>query len=538
MGDRAVHSSREDSRKPAAGEYHSRDFEWEEVRREWEATFGPLDGTTLDIQRSQWQHQEETFGQLKPVNVTGGGKECCFSGGSSSRHEASGTNGKKQQRKQQEGPQQQQQRERQRRKQDERKKPTLDPQDVDARSGTAEPGSEAWDGFHQQHRTAQFFKERRYLLHAFPQILSLESHSAEGHAPLESHLAERVAPAADSAACDSLPCHVASSTCDPPWILEVGCGSGSSAVAVLRATTQVCMAACDISPTAVSLTAHTLSHALGEQTVSQRFRGFVCDVAQDNLQATLMSRFNASRFNAPGRNECPAVSTSSEPAPLVASSTPSPPSRSNESVHGCTPPMTPPSLRPFRAALLVFTLSALHPDRMRHALRQIHAVLAPGGRLLFRDYGVCDMVMFRLQQQRVEGQVNGQLNGKKMELSQEGKEQTEQGREEQGRAGAGEESRREQPPNEPGQSRVSSPCTPGNSVRMCGVPGSAIARLYERGDGTLAYFFQLEEVREMMGAAGFECEEMEYCCVRNENRRKGREMKRVWVHGVYRKALG
>ncbi|CAI5534841.1 unnamed protein product [Closterium sp. Naga37s-1] len=157
------------------------------------------------------------------------------------------------------------------------------------------------------------------------------------------------------------------------------CDISPTAVSLTQclATTQVCLAACDISPTAVSLTTHTLSHALGQHTATRRFRGFVCDVAQGDLQAALTSRFTA-----PG----------------------------------------------------------------------IHSVLAPGGLLLFRDYGVFDMVMFRLQQQ--------------------------------------------------------------------------------------PYFFSVEEVRVLTGAAGFECEEVEYCCVRNENRRKGREMKRVWVHGVFKKGSG
>ncbi|CAI5468194.1 unnamed protein product [Closterium sp. Yama58-4] len=246
-------------------------------------------------------------------------------------------------------------------------------------------------------------------------------------------------------------------SCHPPWILEVGCGSGSSALAILRATTRVCLAACDISPTAVSLTTHTLSHALGEHTATHRFRGFVCDVAQGDLHAAL-----ASRFTAPGVSEPPAVPTSgesgvsSEFSPMQASPSPAPPSGFNESALVSVPPTARPSPPEFRAALCIFTLSALHPDHMLHALRQIRSVLAPGGLLLFRDYGVFDMVMFR-------------------------------------------------------------------------------DRLYERGDGTLAYFFSVEEVRVLMGAAGFECEEVEYCCVRNENRRKGREMKRVWVHGVFRK---
>ncbi|UYV61565.1 METTL6, partial [Cordylochernes scorpioides] len=48
-------------------------------------------------------------------------------------------------------------------------------------------------------------------------------------------------------------------------------------------------------------------------------------------------------------------------------------------------------------ATLVFVLSALHPDKMAVALRNIHRVLRPRGRVCFRDYGLYDQAMLRFK---------------------------------------------------------------------------------------------------------------------------------------------
>jgi methyltransferase-like protein 6 len=45
--------------------------------------------------------------------------------------------------------------------------------------------------------------------------------------------------------------------------------------------------------------------------------------------------------------------------------------------------------------LLIFTLSAVHPDNMADVLRVAFSGLRPGGALLFRDYGLYDMPSMR-----------------------------------------------------------------------------------------------------------------------------------------------
>ncbi|CAL5075893.1 unnamed protein product [Urochloa decumbens] len=60
-------------------------------------------------------------------------------------------------------------------------------------------------------------------------------------------------------------------------------------------------------------------------------------------------------------------------------------------------------------------------------------------------------------------------------------------------------------------------------------------REYMRSDGTLSYFFTLDTVRELFRAAGLIELELEYCCVKSVNRKNGKKMQRVWVHGKFQK---
>ncbi|KAE8725821.1 Methyltransferase family protein isoform 4 [Hibiscus syriacus] len=60
-------------------------------------------------------------------------------------------------------------------------------------------------------------------------------------------------------------------------------------------------------------------------------------------------------------------------------------------------------------------------------------------------------------------------------------------------------------------------------------------REYMRSEGTRSYFFCLDTVRNLFICAGFIELEIEYCCVKSVNRRNGKSMKRVWVHGKFQK---
>lgn len=62
-------------------------------------------------------------------------------------------------------------------------------------------------------------------------------------------------------------------------------------------------------------------------------------------------------------------------------------------------------------------------------------------------------------------------------------------------------------------------------------------KMYQRQDGTLAYFFEIDELKLLFLNAGFVPEELEYCCVRQTNRKRQLVMDRVFVHGVFRKEV-
>lgn len=59
--------------------------------------------------------------------------------------------------------------------------------------------------------------------------------------------------------------------------------------------------------------------------------------------------------------------------------------------------------------------------------------------------------------------------------------------------------------------------------------------MYKRGDGTLAYFFSTEALAERACAAGFEVDECRYITVINRNKKRKLELRRVFIHGVFRK---
>ncbi|KAL4534083.1 hypothetical protein Ndes2437B_g03383 [Nannochloris sp. 'desiccata'] len=64
-------------------------------------------------------------------------------------------------------------------------------------------------------------------------------------------------------------------------------------------------------------------------------------------------------------------------------------------------------------------------------------------------------------------------------------------------------------------------------------PGESL--VYQRSDGTLSSFFSIERMENLAHEAGFQVVECEYVTTFVKNRKKGTEMKRVFVHGVFKK---
>ncbi|OEL20576.1 Methyltransferase-like protein [Dichanthelium oligosanthes] len=256
-------------------------------------------------------------------------------------------------------------------------------------------------------------------------------------------------------------------------ILEVGCGNGSTAVSILRSSESITVFACDCSKDTLEKANEIISNTKGID-IKDRFHPFLMDVSKETFPDWLFCNAYPSHHKV--RKEQPDFL------------------RENQC---CVSGMD--------FVTMIFTLSAIPFTIMPSTIEQCVSVLKPRGLLLFRDYGLYDMTMLRfLPHQRVG------------------------------------------------------------------------FREYMRTDGTLSYFFTLDTVRELFHAAGlievalkffnmfsgisityvvytpFLIQvhklltadlhlptalqlELEYCCVQSVNRKNGKKMQRVWVHGKFQK---
>ncbi|XP_077454289.1 tRNA N(3)-cytidine methyltransferase METTL6 isoform X2 [Stigmatopora argus] len=119
-------------------------------------------------------------------------------------------------------------------------------------------------------------------------------------------------------------------------LLEAGCGVGNCIFPLLEDGRDIFVYACDFSPRAVDFVKKN------PQFCPERCAVFQCDLTRDDL-----------------RDNVPEGSVD--------------------------------------LATLIFVLSAIHPDKMASALRNVHGVLKSGGAVLFRDYGVRDHAMRRFK---------------------------------------------------------------------------------------------------------------------------------------------
>jgi methyltransferase-like protein 6 len=122
-------------------------------------------------------------------------------------------------------------------------------------------------------------------------------------------------------------------------VLDLGCGVGNTTLPLLQLNPSLKLWSCDFSPNAVTLMQQC------EAFDSTRCTAFVNDVTSDPLTHHVAT----------------------------------------ESIDKC---------------LLIFVLSAINPDMVVHSLQNLAAVMKPGGRVLFRDYGIYDMAEIRLAEQK------------------------------------------------------------------------------------------------------------------------------------------
>ncbi|XP_072959044.1 uncharacterized protein [Typha angustifolia] len=204
--------------------------------------------------------------------------------------------------------------------------------------------SEAWRRFHRRHATGRFFKERRYLLKEFPELVSCG---------------------------------------DSVKVLEVGCGNGSTVLPILRASQTIVVYGCDCSEDIIEKAKEIVATSNGVP-VKNHFLPFVLDLSVDNFPDWLFcmscqSSSNENRTLSQDANQ--ENLTRSDPSSLG----------ENQCCVGGVDIVT-----------LIFTLSAVPFNKMSLIIEKCLSVLKPGGLVLFRDYGLYDMTMLRfLPDQRV-----------------------------------------------------------------------------------------------------------------------------------------
>ncbi|XP_015644557.1 uncharacterized protein [Oryza sativa Japonica Group] len=105
------------------------------------------------------------------------------------------------------------------------------------------PPSEAWTSFHRRHTCGKFFKERRYLLKEFPELLNSK---------------------------------------DSAKVLEVGCGNGSTVVPILRSSPSTTVYACDCSKETLEKANEIVCSTKGVE-VKDRFHPFLLDASKETF---------------------------------------------------------------------------------------------------------------------------------------------------------------------------------------------------------------------------------------------------------------
>ncbi|KAL3789572.1 hypothetical protein ACHAWO_009135 [Cyclotella atomus] len=280
--------------------------------------------------------------------------------------------------------------------------------------------AQCWDDFHTAHSHGNFFKPRRYILKCFPCILN--------HCAADNNLAQNI------------------ENCNQRYrlVLEVGCGSGSSCLPILKHCNdehkQTKILACDCSAVAVDVCKSVIESSK-DTIVVKNFGAFVSDPSLEvgEAETTFPEDVKAAYEKLTG-----------------------------EKTEGVN------DIGLADVVLMVFVLSAVPPKRVTRFMKQIFNTAKSGGKVCFRDYALYDLPMMRFKETHY----------------------------------------------------VHSTCSDSDG---------AAPRLYERGDGTLSRFFDLETVKCIFEAAGFVEEDLRYATVFNENRKTGDRLKRAFVHSVFRK---
>ncbi|KAH1229858.1 Methyltransferase-like protein 6 [Glycine max] len=224
-------------------------------------------------------------------------------------------------------------------------------------SSSAPPESDvqAWKQFHLRHASGKFFKERRYLLKEFPELLSCPPNS---------------------------------------MLLEVGCGNGSTALPILRANKDLIVYACDCSDETLERAKEIISAASTDASFKHRFRTFCCDLSTNGFPNWLACNPSQDNFL---QKQSYCLSGVREDNGLHFTNLS--PSEEFECCGGGVDFVT-----------LIFTLSAVPLERMPKSVKECFIVLKPGGmkpKVLAMTEpcvtGLYDMTMLRFEPDKQVG---------------------------------------------------------------------------------------------------------------------------------------
>ncbi|XP_062001916.1 uncharacterized protein LOC133719760 isoform X1 [Rosa rugosa] len=205
-----------------------------------------------------------------------------------------------------------------------------------------EAESQPWNDFHHRHSSGKFFKERRYLLQEFPELVSCEENSR---------------------------------------VLEVGCGNGSTVLPILRGNEKVTVYACDCSTEALEKAKETI-YASNIVSIEHRFHTFCCDFSTSGFPTWLTYNPCQANFEQTSDGRGNSETCLDDSSSL----------KESRCCIGGVDFVT-----------LIFTLSALSLQRMPKSIKECFSVMRPGGMLLFRDYGLYDMSMLRFEMDKRVG---------------------------------------------------------------------------------------------------------------------------------------
>ncbi|KAL7497884.1 hypothetical protein ACHAWT_009127 [Skeletonema menzelii] len=218
--------------------------------------------------------------------------------------------------------------------------------------------AQCWDGFHTSHSTGNFFKPRRYIMKCFPCIL--EHCATENSTQIER---------------------------PKRLLLEVGCGSGSSCLPILKNCTEsTIILACDCSAKAVEVCKSVVQSSID----SKNFGAFVSDPSLECGESDTSFAQDVKTAHMKLLTEETMITNCDD------------------------------TVGQADIVLMVFVLSAVPPKRVGRFMHQIYDAVKSGGKVCFRDYALYDLPMMRFKETHTIHSTCSDSDGKTPRLYERG----------------------------------------------------------------------------------------------------------------------